>query len=382
MPKKKVLIFTDWYYPGFMAGGPVQSAYNLMSHLKEYYDFSVVTRDTDYTSNIPYKDIKSDEWNILPNGMRIYYFSAKKLSYSNMNKFIENEDFDIAYLNSMYSPRFTIMPLLILKKMTKKIIVAPRGMLAPSAIAIKSWKKRPFLLWLKNSSMIKRIRLHAASEQEAGHARDVFGYKVEIRVAPNLPAEMKLPEISVKKKEVGFVHFINVARVSPEKNLLFALQVLQQIRGRVKFEFYGPVYDTSYWETCKGQLAKLPENIVAKYMGPIERDNIPHAMQDAHFLFMPTRGENFGHTILEAMICGCPPIISDQTPWKGLEPLKAGFDISLEKPERFVEVIEETINMNQEEFDLWSEGTRKFVSEFIANPGLIEQSREVFEFIT
>src|SRR5580693_2914536 len=98
MPKKKILLFTDWFYPGFMAGGPIQSSYNLINHLKEYYDFSVVTRDTDYTDAVPYKDIKSDSWNTLPNGMRVYYFSGKNLSYPNMNKLINSEEFDIAYL--------------------------------------------------------------------------------------------------------------------------------------------------------------------------------------------------------------------------------------------------------------------------------------------
>src|SRR5580658_2756649 len=177
MPKKKVLLFTDWFYPGFMAGGPIQSSYNLITHLNEYYDFSVVTRDTDYTDDVPYRDIKSDEWNILPNGMRVYYFSSNNLSYPTMSKLIKSEDFDIAYLNSMYSPRFTIMPMFILNKMNKHVIIAPRGMLAPTAIAIKSWKKKPFLLWISNSKMIKNMRFHAASDHEAEHIKQVFGNK-------------------------------------------------------------------------------------------------------------------------------------------------------------------------------------------------------------
>src|SRR6202167_5006185 len=102
MAKKKILLFSDWFYPGFMAGGPIQSSFNLINHLKDYYDFSVVTRGTDYTDTIPYKGLKSDTWTILPNGMRVYYFSTKNLSNLNMTKLIESEDFDVAYLNSMY----------------------------------------------------------------------------------------------------------------------------------------------------------------------------------------------------------------------------------------------------------------------------------------
>jgi glycosyltransferase involved in cell wall biosynthesis len=379
MAKKKILLFSDWFYPGFMAGGPIQSSFNLINHLKDYYDFSVVTRDTDYTDIVPYKGIKSDEWNILPNGMRVYYFSNKNLGYPNMQKLIENEEFDIAYLNSMYSPRFTIMPLFILNKLKKKVILAPRGMLAPSAIAIKSWKKRPFLLWIKNSSLIKNMHFHAASEQEAKHTRDVFGKKAEIRVAPNLPGKMELPPFVSKRKDYGSVHLVSVARVSPEKNLLYALEVLQKIKGKVKFDIYGPVYDYPYWEKCKAILNRFPDNIEAEHFGPIAKEEIPNALKDVHFLFMPTQGENFGHTILEAMCCGCPAIISDQTPWRGLEAKKAGFDIALDKQDDFVKAIEKTIAMDSDTFKEWSEGTRAAAAAFINNPDLLKQSIHIFE---
>ncbi len=378
MPKKKILLFSDWFYPGFMAGGPIQSSFNLINHLQEFYDFSVITRDTDYTDTVPYRGVKSDEWNILPNGMRVYYFSEKKLSYPAMSKLINEEEFDIAYLNSMYSPRFTIMPLFILNKLGKKVILAPRGMLAPTAIAIKSWKKKPFLLWIKNSSMIKNMKFHAASLHEADHIRQVFGKKVEIKIAPNLPGKIESPVTIEKRKEVGSVNLINVARVSPEKNLHYALEVLLNAKGKVKFDIYGPVYDYPYWEKCKEILSRLPSNVECEYFGPISKDSLPQAMKDVHFLLMPTQGENFGHTILEAMICGCPPIISDRTPWIGLEPLKAGFDLPLEEQQKFEDVLHKVVSMDQEEFNTWSEGTRKFAAAFINNPDLLKQSIDIF----
>jgi glycosyltransferase involved in cell wall biosynthesis len=379
MPKKKILLFSDWFYPGFMAGGPIQSSFNLVNHLKEYYDFSIITRDTDYTDSVPYKNIKSDSWNILPNGMRVYYFSEKNLSYPSMSKLINSEEFDIAYLNSMYSPRFTIMPLFILHKSGKNVILAPRGMLAPTAIAIKSWKKKPFLLWIKNSKMIKNMKFHAASEHEAEHIRQVFGKKVEIKFAPNLPGKMELPFTVEKKKEPGSVNLINIARVSPEKNLHYALEVLSGMKGKIKFDIYGPVYDYPYWEKCKELLSRLPSNIEAEYIGPIGKESIPLAMKDVHFLFMPTQGENFGHTILESMICGCPPIISDRTPWIGLEQVKAGFDLPLEEQQKFKEVLDKVVSMDSREFDNWSEGTRVYALNFINNPKLLEQSINIFD---
>ena len=41
------------------------------------------------------------------------------------------------------------------------------------------------------------------------------------------------------------------------------------------------------------------------------------------FLF-PTKGENYGHVIFEALAGGCIPIISDQTPWNDIEQAGCG----------------------------------------------------------
>ena len=36
--------------------------------------------------------------------------------------------------------------------------------------------------------------------------------------------------------------------------------------------------------------------------------------QEYDLLFLPTKGENFGHVILESMSAGTPVLISDTTP--------------------------------------------------------------------
>ena len=42
MSKKKILVFVDWYLPGFKAGGPIRSCANLISHFSNEYDFFVL----------------------------------------------------------------------------------------------------------------------------------------------------------------------------------------------------------------------------------------------------------------------------------------------------------------------------------------------------
>src|ERR1041385_61240 len=105
--KKNVLVFIDWFLPGDKAGGPVRSCANLVDHLGHELNFSVVTRDTDYTEKKPMAGIKSNAWNILPDGKRVYYISSDQLSKKTIAKILNGEKYDAVYLNGIWSQPFT-----------------------------------------------------------------------------------------------------------------------------------------------------------------------------------------------------------------------------------------------------------------------------------
>ncbi len=56
--KKKILVFIDWYIPGFKAGGPIRSCANIVQHLSSDFEFYFITSDTDYCEDKPYENIK------------------------------------------------------------------------------------------------------------------------------------------------------------------------------------------------------------------------------------------------------------------------------------------------------------------------------------
>ena len=46
---------------------------------------------------------------------------------------------------------------------------------------------------------------------------------------------------------------------------------------------------------------------------------------------MPSLHENFGHATVEAWAHGRPVLLSDRTPWKGLDALQVGEDLPLDR---------------------------------------------------
>lgn len=356
--KKRILVFIDWYLPGYKAGGPVRSMVNMTEHLSDRFDFYIVTRNSEYGENKPYRDTVPDSWHILIPGVKVWYCSAGKASLSLWRSLIRQTKADVVYINGIYSPLYSLLPLVAAKSLRcQKVIVAPRGMLADSAIHVKKGKKQLFLKVAKWMNLYHHIRWHVTNEAEASQVRQQINPGAAIAVADNLPRIVSV-SFSALDKEGGQLRLILPARIAPEKNSLYAIECMKHIPEgcRVQLDLYGQIYDQTYWQACEAVMRSLPENVSVVHRGFVEAEEIPHTIRQYHALFMPTRGENFGHVILESLMAGRPVIISDQTPWRDLQQQKAGHDLPLNDMAGFVNVINDFAAMEQSAYDDWCRG--------------------------
>lgn len=364
------MVLTDWYYPGYKAGGPIQSCRNLVVGLKENLDFYVFTSDRDLGEKSSYPNILPDQWNYVSNGERVFYLSPKENMYKMFFSQVDMVKPDIIYLNSMFSLNYTIIPLglLFIGKIKARVILAPRGMLHAGALKYKSWKKSIFIKLLNLVRIPAQITFHATDEQEAMDLKKHFPFAQSIFLVPNFPNSIT-PLRSLVKKESGSLSLIFISRISPKKNLLFALRVLanSNYSGEIFLTIAGEIEDQEYWKLCLDQVNSFSSNIKFNYVGPIENDKILDWLQQFHFLILPTFGENFGHAIFEAFIAGKPVIISDKTPWRNLEVAKLGWDLSLENEEGFVSAIRRALEMDQEEYNILSKSAAEFADEYRNN---------------
>jgi glycosyltransferase involved in cell wall biosynthesis len=379
----KVLIFIDWYSPGYKAGGPIRSCVNMVNHLKQYFDFYIVTRDTDYTESFTYDSITSNSWNEI-DGAQVYYLSNQEITNSNIRKFLKDIEPDVVYINGIYSLYFSILPLIISRQLGyQKIIVAGRGMFARSAIQVKGLKKMLFFRFAKFLKFYRYVTFHATNQQEVENIRAVLGMGVKIKIAPNLP-EVSITSIKnsiqLLKKE-DELNLVSVARIAPEKNTLFALELLRAFKGEglIRFDLYGPVYNDAYWRDCEAVIAQMPSKVFVQYKGSLEKDKVHDTLQQYHALFMPTQGENFGHIILESLLAGCPVLISDQTPWRDLVVEGAGYDIPLNATAAYLKALQELLQLNQDEFDLLSGKAIKLGLSYCQNDEHLKANRALFE---
>ncbi|HWK05453.1 MAG TPA: glycosyltransferase family 4 protein [Puia sp.] len=377
--RKKILLFADWYEPGYKAGGPIRSCVNFSRHMQDDYHVYVFTSDRDLGSSGSYDNIKTDEWLIAEGRVHVFYCSPGNLNWSTIRRQMKDIQPDFIYLNSMFSVKFTIFPLLInrLYRLKSRVVLSPRGMLRASAVEFKSFKKKLFLNGFRWLGFHRPVYFLAADDTEVKDVQRYFGSDSRVVMIPNFPAALPETPGLLPKKE-GELSLIYIGRVHPIKNLDYLLNILKGIAASLRLTIVGSLEDKAFWESCQKIIQELPENITVRYAGEMPNHQLPAITAEHHVFVLPTKGENFGHAIFEALSLGKPVLISDQTPWRELEISKAGWDLPLNRPDLFRQAIAQAAAFRQEEYADWCGDTLNYIRKYIGQLNLKEEYLKLF----
>ncbi len=374
MHKPVILTSSDYYLPGYRAGGPLRTIANMVEHLGDSLSFRIVTRDRDFGIDTPYADCRPETW-IRVGKAEVMYLPPEQLTFRGLRKVINGTDHDALYLNSFFSPVFTIMPL-VLRRLglirRQPVVLAPRGEFSPGALRLKRMKKVCYTRSAGATGLYNNLIWQASSEMERDHIQERFGHGVPVHVAPDLaPPVDDIPiPLTSRRKQPGRLKALFLSRVCHMKNLDGALEMLHGLSGEVELHVYGPKEDPAYWQRCRQLIERLPPNVKVEDHGHVPNDRVPSIMQDHDLFLLPTRGENFGHVILESLLAGCPVLLSDRTPWHGLPEKGVGWDFPLDRPELFRAALQKCIDMDNHAF-------REMSARAIQHGRLIADDREV-----
>ena len=314
----KVLCVVDYFLPGYLGGGPVTSIYNMRNQLRGLVEFSIYTRDRDLGSASSYKDVLQNEWSIV-DGEELYYSTPAGFGCTSFFHAINSHYYEIIYINSFFSFRGSILPLIIIRLLDAKIpvILAPRGEFSPGALKLKNIKKKIFLFLARLFQMHSRVFWHASTELEKFDIQNTchgIGRNIFIAADPvvvDLNIEYPQPEKSTNSLRMAFI-----SRLSPKKNLIGLLRALSQLTSDVILDIFGPIEDAQYWIECEDLIKNIRNNIKVNYCGTLRPDEVSITFARYNLFAFPTYGENFGHVIFEALRAGTPVLVSDQTPWQ------------------------------------------------------------------
>jgi glycosyltransferase involved in cell wall biosynthesis len=381
--KAKILVFADWYLPGYKAGGLITALSNLTDFIGDAFDLYVFTRDRDLTDNTPYPHIRHMEWQTVGKARVLY---TSDLSFRHLRRRIFEIKPDIIYLNSFFSP--LTIKILFLRKLSMLLksafVLAPRGECSAGALKIKSLKKAIYRNVALRAGIYHGLVWQASSELEAEQIATVLhsaGRKrPSIRIAWDLPSRDWLQATirPPRKSKAPGGRFLFVSRISPVKNLLFALDTLAKLKGNIVFDLFGPIDDGGYWKVCQTRMKSLPGNIVVRYRGIVPRELVPRVALDYDFFLLPTQGECFGYVILEAMAAGCPVILSDRTPWRDLAERGVGWALPLEDCDLWRQTMQQCVDMEPEAYAALSSRAREFVQSWATSASQHNETIQLF----
>lgn len=377
MGKLKILVFNQYYLPGYKSGGPIRTIENMVNYISDQFDFFIFTSDRDALDVKSYQGICVDEWNTV-GFAQVFYASSKTRSIKGIKKILNETKCDVLYLNSFFNPVFTIIPLLLIffrVVSVKKFIVAPRGEFSKGALLLKKWKKKLFIYFSKTSGLYLNVCWQASSEFEKKDITSVFPGAI-VHVASDLPCVKNIQQ-KISRVDTEF-KVLFLSRISPMKNLDYALRVIQKVKSYVCFYIYGPVRDVKYWNLCQNIFRELPDNVKVIYCGTVEHDQVQSIMAQHDLFFLPTLGENFGHVIAEALSVGTPVLIADTTPWRNLESDRLGWDLPLSEPDLFAEKIDYCAQYSMKERDDWRLHIQESAMSRLLTPELLDANRQLF----
>lgn len=368
----KIFITIPWFLPAFRAGGPIQSIANLVKEFHEGVEYYIFCSDTDLNGGA-IENITTGEWVPFSDHTHVWYADHEKISDS-LVKQVETIKPDILYIIGIFSWHFNMVPLIFCK--VPKKILSVRGMLHPGALSQKRWKKKIYLQVFKLLEYHYKVIFHATDAAEETYISTHFGEPAVIRVAGNFPNN--IGPLPIAKKGQGVLKLISIALISPMKNILMVLEALHKIEANIQYDIYGPVKDPAYWEECLEKMKSLPSNIGVVVHKEIEPSMVKEALMDAHVFIMPSKSENFGHAIYEALSAGRPVITSNYTPWNNLQQSCAGMNVPVENDNKLIEAIHFFASMDEATLMQWHQGAIDYAARAIDTEKIRAQYREMF----
>lgn len=349
MSKKRVLIIYRSYFPSLSHLGPATAIRNLINNMSGDYDFHVLTLNHEFSSGTPLfsgdvhretRDSAVIEY--VPRGWRGLRILLQRL----------RNDFDVVDIHCAFDPLLSI-PALVLCWLgfakRSKIFHTPHGIFMDVIMSAAPLKKKLFCRMTDLLGLYGRVVHLAGSVGEKNDIRRNHIRSQNVMVVSQF-VESAAGHRVQRRKPPGELRIAFVGRVTVQKNLVFAINVLRELTVPSILDIFGELADDQYGRQCVEMIEAGVGRCQVTFKGNLEKSDLFAQLAQYDVLLHPTLGENFGHAIVEAMALGVPVLISDKSPWTDIADSDAGWSLPLSQPAAFVEKLRTIYEMS----DAWS----------------------------
>ncbi len=319
----KILQIVNYYFPSFgLGGGPAQCAYNLSKYMvKKGHEVTVYTTDA---SDLGSKKRIERKIQVI-NGAKVFFFPYL---FSHYGFFIipglletlrsTVEDFDVVHLHEYRT--FQNLAFLCSKRRNVSYVLSAHGELEYTH---KQNLDVSFLRWLYEQMFGKTLlrhadRLLALTELESFQYAKLGIDKRRITIIPNAirsedfvnpPPKGQFRDLVGLNEDQFILYLGRLDKRKGVDTLVQAFSALEQSMGApLKLVLAGPNY--GYLSVLKSLVSTLDLDERVIFTGPLNRQQVIAAYNDASIVVYATHSEGFPLVPLEAGAMGKPIIVS------------------------------------------------------------------------
>lgn len=328
MTKKRVLIIYRSYFPSLSHLGPATAIRNLAAGMADDYHFHILTLNHEFATGTPLFDDaiyramhRSAVVEYVPPGLRGWRILMARL----------RDGFDIVDIQCAFDPLLAIPALAMCKlglAKRSRVFHTPHGIFMDVIMSASTAKKRLYCRVADLLGLYKSVTHLAGSPSEEADIRRRHAAQQQVRMVSQFVAPAPQGFVA-RTKQPGQLRVAMVGRITEQKNVLFALDVMRRLRVPSSLDLFGEVGDDAYARACRDAVAAGTGQCTVTFKGTIDKADLFAQLPGYDVLLHPTLGENFGHAIVEALALGVPVLISDKSPWTDVADSHAGWALPL-----------------------------------------------------
>lgn len=311
----KILHVVPTYLPATRYGGPIYSVHGLCKGLVSLgHDVHVFTTNVDGSRD---SDVPLCE-SVDIDGVKVWYFPSqygRRLYYSpQMKQALQRcaRKFDFIHLHSVFLWP-TWMAARLAYRQGVPYIVSPRGMLVSDLIQRKSrWVKSIWISLIEKKTLSQSASVHVTTDAEG---EEIKKLNLDIPSLFCVPNGLDIPsrDGSVDADYIDTLpkpYVLFLGRVNWKKGLDRLIQSWKTIQS-VHLIVAG-----NDEENYQPKLEELAEKEGVRervhFIGSVEGNRKWALYKHAKLFVLPSYSENFGNVVLEAMIMGCPVVVTPE----------------------------------------------------------------------
>ena len=292
--------------------GITRTVYNLNKYLNLNGISSSIYSFNDATTKV--EDFKRDEFTTVK-----LFPRAKIIGSNDFEKLILSDEFDFDVVNfhlMWMTDKNTILK--ALKKKKIPYIITVHGAYAPNLI--DNLKKKISMLTLEGNFIKNASALHALCNEEKVYLKNLK-LKMPIYTIPNGIGDVEIEKIKNSNMlenpfEKEFINILWVGRIREDKNVIGIVESLKFLNKDIKEKIRIHIVGNGIESYIKKVNTVVKNNSLEKYVifhGPKYKEEKYQYILNCDIYMQPSFSEGVSFSILDAMICERPMILSRQT---------------------------------------------------------------------